>query len=268
MKTVSVIGCGWLGLPLGEALLADGYAVRGSTTRPEKLAQLQAAGIEGRQLKLLPDGIEGDPGPLLGSETLILNTPPGRRREGVPLYAAEVGQLLARLPGSAVQRLLFVSSTSVYGEGRGEVDEETVLSPVRGTGKALVEAEAAVRATGLAVTVLRPGGLVGGDRQPGRFLAGKTGLANGAAPVNLVHRDDLIAVIRAVLAQAVWGETFNVVADRHPSRAEFYPAAARALGLEPPTFAPEPGDGKRIRNERLKARLGFQFRYPDPMGML
>ena len=49
-KSVSIIGCGWLGLPLAEFLVQQGFHVRGSTTRAEKLKPLEEKGIEAFQI--------------------------------------------------------------------------------------------------------------------------------------------------------------------------------------------------------------------------
>jgi hypothetical protein len=71
----------------------------------------------------------------------------------------------------------------------------------------------------------------------------------------------VIAAVRAVaLGEPVTG-TYAVVADAHPTRAEFYPAEARRLGLPPPRFGPGPTPGKRVSGERLAAATGFRPRW-------
>ena len=100
---------------------------------------------------------------------------------------------------------------------------------------------------------------------PGRFLAGKKEISNGEAPVNLIHRDDCIGVIDAVIKKSVWGETLNACADSHPLRKDYYIAQARNIGLEPPQFTDSPETAYKIVNsDKLKKLTGYVFKYPDP----
>lgn len=268
MEAISVIGCGWLGLPLALQFLQDGYLVRGSTTSAEKLTALQQVGIEAYLLRVTQDELQGATAALLSSDTLILNIPPGRRQPDVlNRYPAQIRLLVDAARRRALSRLLFVSSTGVYADVNQVVTEEDKVWAEQGSGAALVQCEQYLREIdGLSVSILRLGGLVGGERKAGRFLAGKKEVANGNAPVNMLHREDAVGVIRAVLQQDAWGETFNVCADAHPTRAAFYTAQAEKQGFEPPTFQP---DGKLsykiVSNQKVKERLGYTFRYPDPL---
>lgn len=45
MKPISILGCGWLGLPLAKSLLEKGFSVKGSTTSIKKIALLEKFGI-------------------------------------------------------------------------------------------------------------------------------------------------------------------------------------------------------------------------------
>jgi nucleoside-diphosphate-sugar epimerase len=122
---------------------------------------------------------------------------------------------------------------------------------------------------GLDTTVVRLGGLYGADRNPARFLAGRTDVARPEAPVNLIHRDDAVGAFLALIEQDVRGEVVNACADEHPTRREFYGRAARAMGLEPPTFdASDPATGKVVSSRKLTDRIGYQFRHPDPLADL
>lgn len=276
---LSILGCGWLGLPLAEHLLRRGHAVKGSTTTPEKLEALAAAGIEPYLLRLSSD-VEGErAADFFDADVLVLNIPPGRRDPDVRVrFGKRVAAVQRMLEASPVRHVVFASSTSVYVDLNRVVTEEDattadVEAPPTDSGKALLEAEAALGAdVRYATTVVRLGGLYGYSRRPGRFLAGKSGLENGEAPVNLLHRDDAVAIV-AALAEAdpsrpdVRGETFNAVSDVHPTRRRFYSWAAERLGLDPPTFTEDVRTSfKVVSNEKLKRVLGYRFRYPDPMG--
>jgi len=96
-------------------------------------------------------------------------------------------------------------------------------------------------------------------------LSGKRDLADGDAPVNLIHRDDCIEIIYRIIRNNIWGETFNACADLHPTRKEFYTEQFRLIGLTPPAFN-ESGKTryKIVSNKKLKEFLKYEFKYPDP----
>ena len=266
IKTCSILGCGWLGLPLAKHLITRGFNVKGSTTRDEKMGELQRNGIRPFEIMLTPEGIEGNITTFLESDCLILNIPPGRRDPMVgEVFPAKIRHLLAALVDSPVRYLLFVSSTSVYDGSQGPVNEETPVSATGGSGLALIEAERLLENLPQAATRLRLAGLIGEDRHPGRFLAGRSAVPNPGHPVNLIHREDCIRLIYEIIRQEKWGQVFNACADKHPSRSAFYTKTAIRMGLRPPVFhSLNDGPGKLITNEHIKAALNYTFRFPDP----
>ncbi len=260
------MGCGWLGLPLAEYLLGKGHKVKGSTRTRSELEVIGSRGIEPFYLVLDP-GLRGDGADnFFDCDVLVVNFPPERRDDIAEYHPAQIRSLTARLESSPVKNVIFVSSTSVYPEDGREVSEDDNAPPAKPSGVALLEAERLLReSSAFETTVIRFGGLIGYDRMPGRFLAGRKGVAGGGAPVNLVHRDDCIGIIHRVIERGAWGEVFNACADEHPPRKEYYTAQARKLGLEPPSFEDaEPGGFKIVRSDKLKKLLGYRFKYPDP----
>jgi nucleoside-diphosphate-sugar epimerase len=117
-------------------------------------------------------------------------------------------------------------------------------------------------------TVVRLGGLIGPDRAPGRFLAARHNLAQGDAPVNLLHLTDAVGVLQTIIEQEIWGHTLNICASLHPSRREFYPAAAEYLGLQPPTFKPEYSSGKLIDNSLMRSLVPYEFKHDDVLAAI
>ncbi len=263
---ISILGCGWLGLPLAQTLLQRGYTVKGSTTRKEKLATLDEHGIAPYLIRFDPE-INDDYQPdFFDSEVLIVNIPPKRREEAVHQYPQQIASLLRVIEDSSVQKVLFVSSTSVYPNVNRTVRESDTSEEVKASGRALLTTERMVREQpGIEATVLRFCGLFGPDRNPGRFLAGKTLPGSGRVPVNMIHLDDCIAIIVEILEKEVWGETFNACADAHPTKMEFYGEAARRLSFDPPRFAATEADAhKVVDSSKLKVALNYRFKYPDP----
>ena len=273
--SVAIVGCGWLGLPLAEHLVGVGYTVHGSTTSPEKLAAIRAAGAAPHLVRLplaapLDGGAATEPGiaggqslgahaappesagadaALWACEQLVLTVPPGRAPDAVRTYpAAVLSAVLRYRRAQPAGRIVFTSSTGVYGGARGGVDETTPITDASDKVRKLALAESQVAAQSQRpYTILRLGGLYGGERHPGRSLAGRQDLPNGDAPVNLVGRERVIATIAALLDEPFWRKPIiNVVDPDHPPKADFYRDYARAHGLPEPTFRPGGADGKVV----------------------
>ena len=266
---ISILGCGWLGLPLAQTLLERGHSVKGSTTSQDKLPILQEHGIAPYHIALTPT-INPDYSPtFFDSEILLINFPPARREDITTYYPQQMEALLRTIKGTAVQKLLFVSSTSVYPNINQEVAEEGAGGEVKDSGQALLAVEKMIQENqSLMTTIVRFCGLFGPERNPGRFLAGKE-VSGGQQPINLIHLDDCIAILTNIIEQEVWGEIFNACADAHPTKENFYGEAARKLSFEPPTFAEaDESSFKIVNSQKLKDALGYEFKYADPSDAL
>ena len=266
-QSVSIIGCGWLGLPLAERLLTEGFRVKGSTTSTEKLLILNQAGIEAYQLRLNPEPI-GNLTALLQVDTLIINVPPKAGKLGNEFHPQQIQQLTNAIRQSSLKHIIYVSSTSVYPELSRVVVEDDVINPGQSAAPALLQAEQLVQslAPERTVTILRCGGLMGYDRIPGKYVAGRT-VDSGAVPVNYLHRDDAIAILLAIVQQKIAG-TFNAVAPEHPAREAIYRKSCADFGYKLPTFIlpAEPVPYKIISPEKLLRATSYAFTYPDPLG--
>ena len=268
MKTIAILGCGWLGLSLGEYLVGQGYRVKGSTTRVEKLAQLMAVGIEAHHLTIGDTIVGTDTDDFFRCDVLVLNIPPGRRQPDVETRYPQQVRLVAEAARAAgCRHLLFVSSTGVYPAERQIQVRTFPTGPTTASGRALVESENYLRGSSdWSTTVLRLAGLIGGQRQPGRWFAGRQDLLGARVPVNLVHREDCIQAIVAIVEQEKWGEEYHLCATEHPLKSDYYPEMARNLGLVPPSYAEglEMPPYKVIDNSQILADLGLVLRFPDP----
>lgn len=264
---ISIIGCGWLGLPLAEYLQKKGFTIKGSTTTSSKMEKLTAKGIKAYLLQLQSDGtilpeqiknLEE----LLDTDILVFNIPPGRKNPNVEAtFSAKIKTLMEAIEVSPLQKIIFISATSVYPLQNKTVVETDAKNPSKSSGKALLQAEQLLQnSPDLQVTTLRLAGLYSPNRPPGRFLAGKQNLANGEGRVNLVHQQDCIEVIHQVIQQQKWGKTYNVCADEHPTRQVFYTQATQKIGLKPPTFASNSlAEYCIVSNEKIKKELGITF---------
>jgi nucleoside-diphosphate-sugar epimerase len=270
-STVAVLGCGWLGLPLAKHLLAQGHRVLGTTTTAEQLPILAAEGIEGQCLQLGSEFSAADEArltSLLGqATTLVLNVPPRAAvAGGYPQLLRPVHRAVA---AARVQAVLFVSTTGVYPDEPRLMRETDAISTRDAASDVLrTEGHFVPRYGQWQSTVVRLGGLIGPGRAPGRFLAGRRNLPQGDAPTNLLHLNDAVGVLSAIIEHNIWGHTLNVCAESHPLRRDFYPAAATYLGLEPPTFLPDGGSSKIIDSSRLRALVPYTFQHDDVLAAL
>ncbi len=254
MSKVSILGCGWLGLPLAERLLELGYRVKGSTRSEERLDLLAARGVEpflvdiGRPSESIRSFLE--------SPILIIDIPSNNLQD--------YQKLLTRIEGSAVEKLLFVSSTSVYGNVDRTITEEGGLESADDPWSII---ESLLRGSPVfRTTIVRFGGLIGYDRDPARFFPRGKPIPAPESRVNMIHRDDCVAIIERIIEREVWGEIFNCCADSHPTKREFYTKAARDAGLEPPEFDSADRNGfKIISNKKVKSCLDYEFRLSDLM---
>ena len=170
------------------------------------MGDLQRTGIRPYQIQLHTSGIDGNIDSFLNSDVLILNIPPGRRDPNVgEAFPAKIMRLLDAVDDSPLKHILFVSSTSVYDGSEGRVTEDTPLSAQGGSGHALIAAERLLADAVPTLTTIRFSGLVGGDRHPGRFLAGRKEVPNPGHPVNLIHQADCVEIMYEILKQEKWG---------------------------------------------------------------
>ncbi|MFC7774712.1 SDR family oxidoreductase [Flavobacterium sp. GCM10027622] len=263
MAQISILGCGWLGLPLGETLHSKNFTIKGSTTSPEKIEQLMERNIVPFLVTISENGIEGDlTGLLNGSSILIIDIPPKLRGANAENFVKKIQYLVPFIEASTVKNVVFVSSTSVYGESNALVTEATSPNPDTESGKQLWEVEKMLQNNSVfSTTILRFGGLIGIDRNPIKQLAGKVNLENPASPINFIHQEDCIGIICSIIEQQSWGETFNAVAPFHPSRAIYYTQMANRMGLVPPQFLKDNSStGKVIGSEKVINKLKYSFK--------
>ncbi|HWZ21863.1 MAG TPA: NAD(P)-binding domain-containing protein [Cytophagaceae bacterium] len=267
LSRISVLGCGWLGLALAEDLIDKGYKVKGSTTTESKLNGFLEKGINPYYINLTPIVQATDIKGFMDTELVIINIPPGTRTRSVLFHVEQIQQLIPYLEKSSAKYILYISSTSIYPNTNGEVKENDVMEVFQAENKTLATAEKMIREIpGKEVTVLRCGGLTGYDRLLIRHFAGRKNLTIGEEPVNLIHRDDVIGIIEAVIKQEKWGETYNICSPFHPLKKDFYKELAERFEYDQPEFVTSDLQPFKIVNtEKLDRELNYAFKYPDPM---
>jgi nucleoside-diphosphate-sugar epimerase len=247
-------------------LIAKGWRVKGSTTSHDKLEILKSHGIDGYVIDLPSQDRLVDA--LFDAEVLLLNIPPRRSSpELVKNYPRSIEEIMNKtVEIGSVRYVIFVSSTSVYGEGGDIINESTSPAPSSASGQAILQAEHIVRSSGIPNVVLRFGGLAGRGRHPGRFLAGKSGIRSGHQAVNMLHLTDAMSVIEYIIRHQIFNQVYNVVSPTHPTKRAFYTSMAKQLDLQAPGFLETHEGGKReISVDKLLSETNFDFAFPNPM---
>ena len=260
---VSIIGLGWLGQQLAERFIEAGFQVKGTVRTQEKADSLSKLQVE----ISLYDFPNQAPNEVFDADAIVLTVPPEKMED----YLGMVWTLTEEIKLSPIKKVVFLSSVSVYPECNKEVDEQFHGQPDSPQGKLLVEAEKLVLSLrGKSVTVCRLGGLVGENRHPGKFLAGRKGLPNPNSPVNLIHGQDATDLIYKLLSENDGNEVYNICSSEHPNRKNFYVKAADLLGLERPEFQQGLHESwKLVSNKKVLDKVGgFEFRSVLPQTMM
>lgn len=262
MKRTLIIGCGYLGSRVAALLLQTGDAVAATTRRPERADELRQAGCE----PVLFDVLRPSPLPAVDAVVYAVGLDRSAGASMRDVYVGGLTNALAALPGTP--RLVYVSSTGVYGQKGGEeVDERADTLPTEESGRVVLDAEGVLRRQRPDAIVLRFAGIYG----PGRLIraaalrAGDPIAADPDGWLNLIHVEDGARAVQVALDRGVPGETYNVSDGRPVTRRDFFTRLADRLGAPPPRFVAGPPDvsHRRIGNRRMREELGVELRYPS-----
>jgi nucleoside-diphosphate-sugar epimerase len=298
---VLIVGCGYVGLPLGAELARRGHEVFGLRRTSDGAEQLRAARIrpltadisQSHSLTALPNHYDW-----------VINTVAssgGDEADYRRTYLEGTSNLLKWLAPS-LNGFVYTSSTGVYAQNdESIVTEESAAEPDSATSRVLIETEqlllTGAREQNLPAMVLRCAGIYG----PGRgywlrqFLAGEAKMEDASDRwLNMIHRDDVGAAIIAVLERGRPGEIYNVVDDEPVQQRTLFAWLAERLCKPMPPSAPGIVRGfssdhssdhsssaaesrrdaggplarrravtnKRVSNRKLRLALGYELKYP------
>lgn len=237
-KTWGIIGLGWLGQALAQQLQSSGAKVWGTRTDTFVFGE--------------------DPFPTQAADVIFLNTP--------PILDLTPEQFVAEIALTEKQKLIFISSTSVYGPKQKFCTEDVEPQPWTSNGKWLFEVESLLlKNFKKHVLIIRPGGLIGDKRHPVFSLAKADEISGGLDPINLIHRDDLIGVI---LKSEELGKTglINAVTPFHPAKHEYYNHWASKLNLPKINFNNDYQSAKVVDSKILPS-IYKTWRHPKLDGL-
>jgi nucleoside-diphosphate-sugar epimerase len=270
-----IFGCGYLGLRVARAWAAVNETVYAVTRSRDKAAQLAAEGLR----PIVHDIMSGAQVPMpqgVGTVLFAVGHERGSPASIVDVYTRGLANVLGSLPDT-VGRIVYISSTGVYGKNSGEtVDESSVCLPRREGGKACLAAEQLLEGSrfGAKSLILRLAGLYGPGRIPraGELIAGRPIDAPSQGWLNLIHVEDAAKMVLLAEERAIAPRTF-VVSDGHPvSRGDYYMELARLLGAPPPRFAAPDSEtpaaqramaDKRVHPRRMFEELQPTLQFPD-----
>ncbi len=282
-RAVLLLGCGFTGQVVAQRLAFAGRPVVGTSRTAVGASVIRTRGARG----LVWDGQDMAPlqalrGRLGAVVSFVPPTLPPPRSPAARTGAFEDvhERVLEFLANEPVDRFVYVSSTSVYGDrAGGVVDEASELSPDSPSGHARVAIEQMILASGLPTVVVRPAGIYG----PGRSLlhrlaAGRLRLiGQGEAVGNRVHVHDLATTILRAVDRGESGRVYLASDEQPAPRAEVAAFAVERFGLPAPRYVSDaearvrlsPDSYKRLAASRrvdasaTRDALGVRLRYPS-----
>ena len=273
-----IVGCGYVGLPLGAELVRLGHEVCGLRRSASAENELKAAGVQ----PLFGDVTQPETLAKLPREfdwIVHCVAAGGGADDYRQVYLQGTRNLIDWLAPNPPKKFVYTSSTSVYGQNDGSpVKESSPTEPLAETAKILVETEqvllAAVADRKFPAVILRVAGIYGPDRGHWfkQFLKNEARIeGDGLRCLNMIHRDDVVGCIIAALKNGRPGEIYNTVDDEPVNQMNFFQWLAGTVGKYPPPSVPDNPDenrkrgvtNKRVSNRRLKMEMGYQFKYPN-----
>jgi len=259
-----IAGCGYVGFALARHLIRCGHTVIGLRRSQDAQQAVESAGARFLRADLTkPETLKNFP----KADWVVACPSAGQEGDYQATYLEGAQHLVASLLSDPPKKLVWVSSTGVYGQTNGAwVDEQTPPEPSTERSRILLEAEKVVLGAVFPSVVVRLGGIYG----PGRDFV--ESLQAGRAPIglssyiNLIHRDDIVEALVCVMERGSAGEVYLAVDDAPVSRAAFYDWVAKEREITPAPFQPgkrrqwELTD-KRCSNKKLRS-LGWRPKFP------
>lgn len=263
---ISIFGCGWLGLPLAIQLTGR-YAVKGTARSSELVTELRQQGITPFIASATDKRVDVDTA-FFECECLIITLPYRRQLEINYYYLKQLQHILTAIPDSLCPSIIFTSSTSVYPNDSQTWSEQKPILSFTERSKLLFETEQLIMSSRFPSAVIRLAGLFGPNRFPGRFFNGQTDIKGGNNPINLVHLDDCIGIIRHVIEHDGFGRIWNACCPDHPIKKNFYHSAAIFSGQPAPQFCLDDAPYKVVDGSAISNDLAYKYTFQSPADIL
>ena len=260
MHKIGILGSGWLGSALAEKAVKRDHEVWVTTTTEKKINKLQKKGFHTQFLKFTESTMKGELDFFKHIDTLVITIPPDLRKNPRHNYVALIAQIIEKVESFKIQRVLFTSSTSVYGFQERVITEESELLGDTPSALQIIKSEQKLlKNKNFDSCIVRLGGLIGPDRHPIFTLSDKKNLSNPESPINLIHLQDAVAILLQILENWIGNQIYNAVTPFHPIRKEYYSQIAKIAQLNPPKFE-ETGTIRGIIScKKVVSELNCQF---------
>lgn len=279
MRRLLIVGCGDIGLRVARALRGRRriYALTRSDRRSEYLRSLGIVPVVADLDR--PETLDR----LAGLAQDIVHLAPPPRAGNRDTRTANLVRALAR-GGSLPQRLVYISTSGIYGDCGGMlIDETRPAHPMTERAVRRVDAERVLRTwgaeTGVQVSILRVPGIYAAERLPiARLKAGTPALNRDQDPyTNHIHADDLARIIIAALNRGRSGRVYNASDDSSMRMGDYFDLVADRFGMPHPprvdldtaresiaeTALSFMRESRRLANRRLKKELRVRLYYPS-----
>lgn len=237
MSRIGIMGGGWLGLAVAEKAMERNHSIKVSTTHKEKSTLLKKKGFDAAVVEVSEFDINGENDFFNDVKLLIISIPPGLRKNPNRNYIAVIEQIINKIELTGIEKVIFTSSTSVYGNQAEIITEESELLGTTEAARQIIAVEKKLlEHKQFESCILRLGGLVGPNRHPIFTLSGKKNIPNPLSPINFIHQQDAVSIILHIIENWQGNQAYNAVTPFHPTRINYYSEMAKIAALEAPAF--------------------------------
>ena len=212
-QSIAILGCGWLGERIGQSFLKKGWSINASSRKDERLEEFLKFGFQPYSIDI--EELENVSRDFLNVDYLIIATTNKNK--------SAHQKLLKLIKESPIKKVFFISSTSVYEKTKNLI---TVNTPL--VDSLLMEVEKNYLISGK-MYILRCGGLIGDNRQPGNWFKKGATIKNPDGIVNLIHYEEIISKINSLIVNDNKQVIHNLIRVSRESRFEFYSSAYQEL---------------------------------------
>lgn len=245
---IFILGLGHIGSALAQELVKNGHQLTGTTrsNKPNCSAQINHLSFQAELHTPMPDGLD--------QYDLVISTL-------TPFQDSKDFHLKFFKNCRPDARLVAFSSTGVFAEDQGEVDESSAALGSTARAVQLRDFENALISSFNNLTIVRPGGFLGPKRHPVKTLSAKEALYDGESLVNLIEESEVVRAMIFMIENQKWAPIVHLVSEDHPTKKEFYTREAKKWGLKAPNYlegGPKMASPKIVRAQVLK-QWGFHF---------
>ncbi len=275
-NNLAILGCGYVGKALAKYWQKQGHFVTGTTTSQQRLLSLSE--VTSQVILMKGDDANAVQSLFQDRDAVVVSVAPtGSKAVSEEIYestylptAWNLAKALNQTP--TVKQIIYLSSSSVYGDRQGEwVDESSPIAPEERKSQVICEAEKILLQAAnenQKVCILRLGGIYGPGRELTRMfgrLAGMTLAGRGERFINWIHLDDIVGAIEFARLNKLEG-IYNLVDDSQLTLKKQAELVCLRYGLTPVQWDPSKPSLKaksvRISNQKIKA-AGYQLVHPQ-----